>query len=326
MALIPPALQSLWEAARTGDHRALGRLCSVVEAGESDAQALLDAIDPLGGKAIRIGVTGPPGSGKSSLIQYMIAHYRQDSGDRLRVVAVDPTSPRSGGALLGDRIRWSTHQTDPRVFIRSMGSRGSLGGVAQTTRDLVSLFDAAGCDRILIETVGTGQVGSDIAQLVDVLIVLLVPESGDAVQMLKAGILELADLYIVNKADRPGAESLADHLAGALEIAATVQSDAKRIPPILQMSTSTGEGVHKLWMAIDGFVAAQRGYKTFESRRRLQRQQAAEAIVRARLIARTHQEFALRGALADTLDQLATRTISPQAVAQIMLERLGLPE
>ena len=190
-----------------GDTRAVARAISKVEDHTPDAAALMKAIFPQTGRGMVVGITGSPGAGKSSLVDRLAGLYRQ-RGDRVGIVAVDPSSPFTGGAILGDRIRMQTLGLDPGVFIRSMATRGSLGGLAAATREVADVLDAFGFDRILIETVGVGQSELDVARTADSTLLVLVPESGDSIQTLKAGVMEVADVFVVNKADRPGADRL----------------------------------------------------------------------------------------------------------------------
>jgi len=213
----PPALELLHGDFMAGKRVALARAISLVENQRPGFQAFLHRIHAQGFRARRVGITGPPGAGKSTLVAAMATAAR-GAGEEVGVVAVDPTSPYSGGALLGDRIRMNDLATDPGIFIRSMATRGSLGGLATSTKEVVDLMDAFGFPRILVETVGVGQSELEIAGAADTVVVVLVPESGDGIQAMKAGLMEIADLFVVNKADRPGAHRLVKELRGALHL------------------------------------------------------------------------------------------------------------
>jgi LAO/AO transport system kinase len=215
---------------------------------------------------LKLGFTGPPGGGKSSLINKLVPRYRT-RGHRIGVIAVDPTSPFTGGAILGDRIRMVDHQLDPNVFIRSMGTRGSLGGLAQRSRDVAKILEYAGFDLILFETVGSGQVGSDISKSSDAIAVVMVPEGGDYVQTMKAGIMEMADIYVVNKSDRDGADYMIRGIMGMVELS-DFQSGWR--PPIVATQATSDKGLEELMLRFDEFIAFQKENGLFEKRRREQ--------------------------------------------------------
>lgn len=226
-----------------GDLRAIARAVSAIENGSVEGQEFLAELKDRTGHALIVGVTGPPGAGKSTLCDQLIRVLR-DEGKKVAVIAVDPSSPITGGAILGDRIRMQQHHADPGVFIRSMAARGWPGGLARATRDIVTLLDAAGFDVVIIETVGVGQSEIEIARLAHVTVLVLVPGSGDDVQSIKAGIMEVAQVFAVNKADLPGA----DILASSIHIATA--HDHGSAPEIVKVIALEGKGVAELWAAI----------------------------------------------------------------------------
>ena len=234
---------------RSGDIRALSRAISAVEDHTPESAALLKSLFPHSGNAILLGVTGSPGAGKSTLVD-QVAHAYRKQGKTIGVVAVDPTSPYSGGAILGDRIRMQSHHADRGIFIRSMATRGSLGGLASTTADVATVLDASGRDVVMIETVGVGQDEVDIVRLADVTIVVLVPGMGDDVQTIKAGIMEIADIFVINKSDREGAERVEREIRAMQTLA--VRKD-KWTPPIVKTVASNGTGIDELVQAIESY-------------------------------------------------------------------------
>jgi LAO/AO transport system kinase len=237
------------ERVRGGDLRALARAITAVENRSADAADLLKALFPHSGMAGIIGITGAPGAGKSTLVDGVAREFRK-AEKTVGIVAIDPTSPFSGGAILGDRIRMQGHYADPGIFIRSMATRGSLGGLARTTADVTSILDASGRDLVLVETVGVGQDEVDIVKLADVTIVVLVPGMGDDVQSIKAGIMEIADIFVINKADRDGAERVEREIKALQSLA--LRHDAW-IPPIVKTIAATGDGIAELVTKIEEY-------------------------------------------------------------------------
>jgi LAO/AO transport system kinase len=244
-----PNLQSSIEQLRAGDVRALARAISVVENRDPGWSELLKTLFPHTGHARVIGLTGAPGAGKSTLVDQLARHYRRDNRT-VGVIAVDPTSPYTGGAILGDRIRMQEHFADPGIYIRSMATRGSLGGLARTTADVATVLDASGRDLVLIETVGVGQDEVDIVRLADITVVILVPGMGDDVQTIKAGIMEIADIFVINKSDREGAERVEREIRALQSLA--VRSD-QWTPPIVKTVASDGAGIAELAASISAY-------------------------------------------------------------------------
>ena len=256
---------ALAERVLRGEPRAIARAISLIEDESPAAPALLKALQSATGRATIVGITGPPGAGKSTLVDGLIRLLR-DAGRSVGVIAVDPTSPFSGGAVLGDRVRMSDHASDDGVFIRSMATRGHLGGLARTTGDVVSVLDAAGRDVVIIETVGVGQDEIEIARHADVAVVVLVPGTGDDVQAIKAGIMEIADVFVVNKADRDGADRLVQTVVG--NMALKHYADGEWRPPVLKTEATTGAGLTALWEAVERFRARAGEVRTARRRER----------------------------------------------------------
>jgi LAO/AO transport system kinase len=301
----------------SGDVRSLARAISLVESDAGPAAEVLRRVYPRTGRAAVIGVTGAPGSGKSSLVDRLVAGYRRD-GRRVGVVAVDPSSAFSGGAILGDRVRMQSHATDPGVFIRSMATRGHLGGLARATNDAVDLLDAAGYDPVLLETVGVGQDEVEVVRTADLVAVVLVPGMGDDIQAIKAGILEIADVFVLNKADRDGVERLEGDLQAML---ALVPAPAAAHPPIRRTVAVRDEGIAELRRTLDGLFEA-----GGERRRRQRRRERAEsrllALLGERLVERVRQEALGGGAYEALVESVAERHEDPYSAVRRIVERV----
>ncbi|HEY3558131.1 MAG TPA: methylmalonyl Co-A mutase-associated GTPase MeaB [Kribbella sp.] len=273
----------LIERAREGDSRAVARLISLVEDESPLLRDVMAALAPYAGNAHIVGITGSPGVGKSTSTSALVSAYRE-TGKRVGVLAVDPSSPFSGGALLGDRVRMQDHATDRGVFIRSMASRGHLGGLAWSTPQALRVLDAAGFDVVLVETVGVGQSEVEIAGMADTTLVLLAPGMGDGIQAAKAGILEVGDIYVVNKADRDGVQSVTRDLRAMLALAERPEGAWK--PPILKTVASRNEGVAEVVQAVEDRLEWMSGNGVLTDRRRSRARDEIEAIATTALRAR----------------------------------------
>jgi LAO/AO transport system kinase len=309
-------MRTLAERVLAGDVRALARAITLIENESPHAAALVQALHSRTGRAYIVGVTGPPGAGKSTLVDRMTAELR-GRGRTVGVVAVDPTSPYSGGAILGDRVRMQIHASDPGVFIRSMATRGQLGGLARTTGDAAMVLDAAGKDVVLIETVGVGQDEVDIVRTADVSVITVVPGTGDDVQALKAGIMEIADIFVVNKADREGA----DRTAATIEAMLTLQSfeEGRWRPPVLRTEATAGKGVAALIDAIEGFreISAERG----RERRRARADFRLQELLGHRFLQFVEADVLEPGELARYGDRIARRDVDPYTATEEILAR-----
>ncbi len=306
--------ETLAAGVRQGDRRALARAITLVENGDPLAYELVREIYPDTGSAYVVGVTGPPGVGKSSLIASLIRHVRK-AGLTLGVISVDPSSPFTKGALLGDRIRLSEHFLDPGVFIRSMGTRGHLGGLAEATLQALLVLDAAGKDIVFVETVGTGQSEVEVIGIADTVLLVLMPGSGDSIQALKAGIMEIPDVIAINKKDHPAAKTMLNEVRSVLSL------DHERAwkPPIVLTDAVKDEGVAELWKKIEGHRAHLDEEGLLDERRR--RNLAGEVFAVASARAKAHLENAVEGdpELQRVLDEVQQRKLDPlTAVREIM--------
>ncbi len=304
---------------RAGDVRAIARAISIVEDARPEAAALLSLLYPHAGKAVVLGVTGPPGSGKSTLVDRMTAHFRRQ-GRSVGIVAVDPTSPYTGGAILGDRIRMQAHALDDGVFIRSMATRGHLGGLAAATSHVLTILSAAGKDVIIVETVGVGQDEVDIVGAADVTIVVLVPGLGDEVQALKAGIMEIADVFVVNKADREGALRVVAEIESMLSLAS---HDGER-PAIVKTVATSDQGVAELLAAVEQFRTRAGASGLLERKQRAHLRQQFEETLRARLLAEVRGRALSPEQAERVVDRMAAREVDPFTAAEEVLQRVGL--
>jgi LAO/AO transport system kinase len=310
-----PAAQVL-----AGDVRAAARLMRDLDDGAPGAAATLREIFPHTGRAFVVGITGTPGAGKSTLVDGLVALLRAD-GQRVAVVAVDPSSPFSGGAVLGDRVRMQRHALDPGVFIRSLATRGQLGGLSRSTADAVSVLDAAGFQVVLVETVGVGQDEVDVLRLSDTTVVVTVPGLGDEVQALKAGILEIADVLVVNKADREGADRAVRDLTTMLSLRAGGPADHE----IVETVAVRGEGLPALWAATLRHRARQQGSGGWERRRRTRAEAQVRALILDRLSRWSEAAMARQGGLQKLAEEVAERRRDPYSVAEEVLGALQSP-
>jgi LAO/AO transport system kinase len=312
---------SLSDRVLQGDARAVARAISLIEDEAPAGAELIRRIFPRTGRAYLVGVTGPPGAGKSTLVDRLITQLRQ-STRTVGVVAVDPTSPFTGGAILGDRVRMQAHAGDPGVFIRSMATRGHLGGLARATSEVALVLDAAGNDLVLIETVGVGQDEIDIVRTADVSIVMLVPGSGDEVQALKAGIMEIADIFVVNKADREGADRTVASIEAVLSLQVFGPADWR--PPIVKTEAVTGKGVTELLETIDRFRT--HTFASQDSGRRARAEFRVRELLSQRFIQHVERRVLEAGELEGMLERIAARELDPYtAVDQIVSRALQKP-
>ncbi len=313
---MPPS-QSFIDRVLAGEPRAIARAMSVVEDETPDAAALIGQIYPRTGRAYLIGITGAPGTGKSTLVDALTGEIRR-AGQTVGIIAVDPTSPFTGGAILGDRVRMTGHAGDAGVYIRSMATRGHLGGLSRATGDVALVLDAAGTDVVIIETVGVGQDEVDIVRTADVSIVVVVPGAGDDVQAIKAGIMEIGDIFVVNKADREGADRAAQAIAANLSLHTFAAGEWK--PPIVMTEATRPLGVDELWRQIGR-------YREHMADRQADRRRERQRFRLRDLLARTLVQQVEASLPADEIDRMAekvaARELDPYAAVADMIESAG---
>ena len=306
---------SLVERIAAGDARAVARAISKVEDISKDAAQLMKKIFPLTGRGLVIGITGAPGAGKSSLVDKLALHYRRQ-GERVGIVAVDPSSPFSGGAILGDRIRMQTLGLDSGVFIRSMATRGNLGGLARSTVDAVSILDAGGYGKIIIETVGVGQDEVEVVKAADISVVVLVPGMGDDIQAIKAGIMEIGDVFVINKADREGVLTTEKELEALLSLAARADSWE---PPIVKTVATESKGIQELAAAIEKYRTFHLQTKSGDGRRRAIARWRILELLRERLVAQTLESDSATAKLDRLAGEVASRQRDPYSAVEELL-------
>ncbi|MGE5435521.1 MAG: methylmalonyl Co-A mutase-associated GTPase MeaB [Candidatus Doudnabacteria bacterium] len=309
--------ESLAAGVRAGEKRALARAITLVENSDPLAYELVRDVYPETGRAYAVGITGPPGVGKSSLISSLVRHVRGD-GKTVGVISVDPSSPFSQGALLGDRIRLSDHFLDPEVFIRSMGTRGHLGGLAEATLQALLVLDAAGKELVFLETVGTGQSEVEVIGIADTVVLVLMPGSGDSIQALKAGIMEIPDVIAINKMDHPAAKTMQSEVRSILSL----DKDRAWRPPIVLTDATRGENVPKLWQHIEAHRAFLVDEGLLEQRRR--KHLAAEVFAVASARAKVHLERAVAGdpELRRLLDEVQSRELDPLTAVREIIDKV----
>jgi LAO/AO transport system kinase len=319
---MPDSIANWTAQVRAGDTRAISRAITAIENSDPRAEDLLRELFPSTGRAYLIGVTGAPGTGKSTLVDKLAAHYRTQ-GKTVGIIAVDPTSPYTGGAVLGDRIRMQGHATDSGIFIRSMATRGFFGGLARATADAALVLDSAGKEIVLIETVGVGQDEIEVVRLAECTLVLVVPGLGDDVQNMKAGLMEVADIFVLNKAEREGADRLEQQLHAMLELAPAHNSGRGGTPPVVRTTATEGKGIGELAEAIEKFH--QRRERSGEQRAKILEywKQRLVLLLETQLLARALGSDGQR-ALESLASEVAERKKNPYAAVRELIARAGL--
>ncbi len=320
VSLMSIPLEQWVEKISAGDRRAVSQAISMVERKDPSSRPLLSALFHKGGSARVIGITGAPGAGKSTLVEKLAIDYRRTER-RVGIIAIDPTSPYSGGAILGDRIRMQALATDEGTYIRSMATRGQLGGLAPAARDAALVLEAAGFDTIFIETVGVGQDEVDVARLADVTVVLVVPGMGDDVQTFKAGVMEIADLFVINKADQPGTDQVEHELNMLLSVAPQAGS---RRPSIVKTTATTGAGVAELVVEINKFLASAEQSSSRIDRRQQNTRLYLLELLRQTLFEKVAEEQIDQKRMSDYVEAILERRRDPYSIVDEMLDASGV--
>ena len=309
-------MEKLLNNAFKGDPRSIGRLISLVEADTPSAKEIMKQIYPRTGKAKVIGITGSPGAGKSTFVDRLIEQFKSENM-KVGVIAIDPSSPFTGGAILGDRLRMQSHALDEGVFIRSMGSRGHLGGVSRSTHEAALILDACGFDVVLIETVGVGQSEVDIIKIADTVVLVLVPGMGDDVQIMKAGIMEIADTFVVNKADKEGA----DKVAADVQVMLKMLKEKEWVPPVTLVSSQNNTGVEEVKNTLNEHWNYLHTSSEGKKRRFIQLEMEVEAVVRGEISLLTERIWKKRKDMG-VLEDLASRKADPYTLAGELISQI----